>query len=77
MQDITLGTYKHTGISSVTADGYQKFNHRKIGRIYVPVMLVDGKTRRYSHRWHRRANDAVIYGRRLAARFARMKAAAS
>lgn len=71
----TMPTNKPS-IVSVTCDGYQKFRHRRLGKIYLPVMLVDGKER-LSHRWHRRAKDALNYGRRLALRFSSVKAATS
>jgi len=68
----TIATAK-PAIGSVSAAGYQKFIHRKLGKIYVPVLLVDGRTKRHSHRWHKRASDALSYGQRLASRFAAIK----
>lgn len=60
---------------NIQADGYQKFQDRRLNKFYVTRLLVMGNGRissaRFARRIFRRAGDAAVYGLRLTQRYAR------
>lgn len=57
--------------SVVMASGYRKLNHRLHGRLYVGMVAVCGKPR--MTRWFfKRAQQAVDYAKKVAARWQKM-----
>ncbi len=60
-------------IKQVAYDGYRKFIHKKLGKLYVGVLTGGMPKKQRVLRWfHKRARDAEAYARAVAERWERV-----